>query len=477
MNLSSSPNMPSSAAKSVTNFESLRQGYIASLVLFIVELLDVLTAHTTFSGANSAALNHYRLMDIKQVQCDTVSHLILSRGSTFSLAATGDIGMMQECIAASDIYTQNSSDTVDMIVRAFQYEKYSQITEFVEFEDRLDNSLQRDLTRLEYVRMKFTTEKLEPEALILELQELEFVLEKVHHDNRDFSIIPNYQPRGHQLAEQTTMGVVRGFQWLTVFLQLYIRAYARACKVETTAGSDLSTFRMSWLSEMTEDEKAFLEFSQILHEWIPCPPLQSRDAALAAVGAVVIHPENGDAGQERKTSPPPPHVKQDGSEPLKVEASADSAIAFFSRAEERVRSLVSEGTLLWEILHVATLAQEAFILLQIVSLPWVPRSGKGKKPSDHPQIVQSLKSVNSQAAKHLQEISTLLTQFAEAEGSEDKHQVWADGCSALGNVNPALDRDFALNVAKTSLEARCSVSGGIGKGILKILATHQGTPS
>lgn len=55
---------------------------------------------------------------------------------------------------------------------------HDKITEFVEFEDRLDNSLQRDLTRIEYVRMKFITEKLETESLLQELQELEFVVEK-----------------------------------------------------------------------------------------------------------------------------------------------------------------------------------------------------------------------------------------------------------------------------------------------------------
>lgn len=49
-------------------------------------------------------------MDVKQVQTDTLSHLVLSRASTFSMAALGDIGMMTECINASDIYSQNSSE-------------------------------------------------------------------------------------------------------------------------------------------------------------------------------------------------------------------------------------------------------------------------------------------------------------------------------------------------------------------------------
>lgn len=439
-------------------------------------------------AANTPAVSHYRTMDVKQVQTDTLSHLILSRGSTYSLAPVGDVGMTQECIAASDIYNQNSSDTADMILKAFQFEKYSQITEFVEFEDRLDNSLQRDLTRLEYVRMKFTTEKLEPEALLLELQELEFVLEKMHHDNRDFSVVPNYQPRGQSLADQTSMGVVRGFQWLTVFLQLYIRAYARACRVETSVASDMNTFLSGWLSEMTEDEKTFLKFSQILHEWIPCPPLQSREAAMAALTGAAVASEataapaqngssdaaaktNGD--QERKQSPPPPHVKQDGSAPVTVEASTETAVKYFEDAVARAKALADQGELLWEVCHVATLAQEAFVLLQIVTLPYTSKSGKSKiKIADSGSVVESLKTVRTQAATHLRAISTLLTDIAEKEGTAERQDEWADGCAVLADVDAALGTEFAGSVAKKTLEARKTICEGLAKGILKVVTGH-----
>ena len=49
-------------------------------------------------------------MNVKQVQNDTLSHFILARASTFSLAASGDIGFTQECIEASNIYVTNSAD-------------------------------------------------------------------------------------------------------------------------------------------------------------------------------------------------------------------------------------------------------------------------------------------------------------------------------------------------------------------------------
>lgn len=65
-------------------------------------------------GAPSLALEHYRGMNVKQVQNDTLSHFVLSRASTFSLAATGDLTYSSECIESSQIYMTNSQE-VDFI--------------------------------------------------------------------------------------------------------------------------------------------------------------------------------------------------------------------------------------------------------------------------------------------------------------------------------------------------------------------------
>jgi N-terminal acetyltransferase B complex non-catalytic subunit len=98
-----------------------------------------------------------------------------------------------------------------------------QIQEFVTFEDRLDNSLQRDLVKAEHVRMRLTHEQINSELIDTELIELKFIFDRctcmhgfasdielrwrstlVHHDNRDLETIPNYQPACQaSLAEQT----------------------------------------------------------------------------------------------------------------------------------------------------------------------------------------------------------------------------------------------------------------------------------
>lgn len=65
---------------------------------------------TSETGAPSPALEHYRALNPKQIQNDTLSHLILSRASTFSLAATGDLTYSSECGESSQIYIANSSE-------------------------------------------------------------------------------------------------------------------------------------------------------------------------------------------------------------------------------------------------------------------------------------------------------------------------------------------------------------------------------
>jgi len=65
-----------------------------------------------FPGAPSLALEQYRALQVKQIQHDTLSHLILSRASTFSLAATGDLTLATECIESTQIYLSNSQEVV-----------------------------------------------------------------------------------------------------------------------------------------------------------------------------------------------------------------------------------------------------------------------------------------------------------------------------------------------------------------------------
>lgn len=98
-----------------------------------------------------------------------------------------------------------------------------QIPELVVFEERLDNSLQRDLVKIEHVRLRISHEPITAELVDMELIELKFIFDRrrsfleqrrrlslilmpEHHDNRDLGILPNYQPRGQpSFLSQTTL--------------------------------------------------------------------------------------------------------------------------------------------------------------------------------------------------------------------------------------------------------------------------------
>ena len=53
-----------------------------------------------------------------------------------------------------------------------------QIPDFVALEDRLDNSLQRDLMKMEHVRMRLAHEAISSDLVDMELIELKFIFDR-----------------------------------------------------------------------------------------------------------------------------------------------------------------------------------------------------------------------------------------------------------------------------------------------------------
>lgn len=85
---------------------------------------------TRLLGASSLALAHYRLLGVKAIQFDTLSHLVLSRGSTFCVAAGTDAGVLEEATAALKWYTIGEHEAGEMPVRAFSFHNYSKVRFF-----------------------------------------------------------------------------------------------------------------------------------------------------------------------------------------------------------------------------------------------------------------------------------------------------------------------------------------------------------
>ncbi|KAF8077880.1 actin cytoskeleton organization protein [Lyophyllum atratum] len=462
-----------------------RQSFQARLIL--IRLYRLL-------GAPSLALEHYRIMGIKQVQHDTLSHFILSRASTFSLASTGDLTLATECLESTQIYISNSQETSDFVVRAFTAEKYSQIPEFIVFEERLDNSLQRDIVKMEHLRMRITHEPLTSDIIDMELIELKFIFDRTHHDNRDFDIIANYQPRSSESIHLQTLlfGRNESHGWLWTFLKLYIRAYQQGSDLDDTVEEKLligdrpkQTFHADQrpplrqrllekseqeLSELTQDEISFVEFGRALADWLepyhdytrPPPSVVLAEAA-KQTEIKTGHPLKGVDLQALNGSTTP---KKD-EEPPAVTEPPEVVTTFFDSLKKRFLE-VQENSSPTEVLHVATLAQEALLLFTVESLRF--KSASVVKVNKLGNLVTSFKSIRSDAVSVLRDISTELLKLSETMGTQESRKAFVEACTMVTKIG--IDSDFTLGVAKKVTDAQKKVLEGVSKGLVRVCSAY-----
>ncbi|KAF8583207.1 actin cytoskeleton organization protein [Ramaria rubella] len=431
------------------------------------------------SPAPGLALEHYRTLNPKQMQTDTLSHMILSRAATFSLAGIGDLTMPNECLEASQIYASNSTETAEMIARAFQHEKYSQVQDFILFEDRLDNSLQRDLTKMEHVRMRLTHEPAVPETIDVELLEFRFIFDRIHHDNRDFSVLPDHQPKEQSFDLQTVLGGVHpAFGWLEVWLKIYVRALSQASDYDENAQDKtidplylklipqtddkrplekrLAEVSPNELDELTPDEKAFWRYATALAEWLEPHHAATRPPKVAPPSTSSsktngTHRNGGAVTPRAPTWQDPPEIVS----------------RYFEDAVVRLEEVSNVERLPWESLHVAQLTQEAFVLFSIQTGRF--KSGIRRKGDPVRTLPQALKTLRISALACLKTISDCLHKLGEQEGGVDTRRALA---ASAEKAIPKMDHDFAFDIAKKTTDARKRIFDGMAKGLIKVSTMH-----
>ncbi|CAL1704660.1 unnamed protein product [Somion occarium] len=449
-------------------------------------------------GAPALALDHYRLMNVKQVQTDTLSHLILSRAAMWSLAPLGDITYMSECMEASQIYMSNSTETAEFIARAFSTERYSQIIDFIEFEDRLDNSLQRDLMKVEHVRMRVAHEPLNAELVDMELIELKFIFDRIHHDNRDFEVIPNYQPRCQpSFNEQTLPLKPPGAGWLSAYLKVYIRAFQEASDLDETVEDKLLIGdrpkpsndpenqlplrerlvkkRQEEIDDLSEDEKLFYEYTLALSEWVGPyhdyvrpPPSALLAEAAKSNDLKPGHPLKSMAAAANGSATNG-HSKKD-EEPPAVKESPELIPKFFDDMKSRFDAVISGTALPSELLHIVATTQEAYLLFALETVRFKPNSII--KQYKFGQLAQSFKDLRVKASSILNEMSTVLAKLGEEVATPDGRKAFVQASSSIQDSS-GFDHDFVLGVAKKTTDARKQTYEGIAKGLAKVVKNHS----
>ncbi|OSC97114.1 actin cytoskeleton organization protein [Trametes coccinea BRFM310] len=448
-------------------------------------------------GAPSLALEHYRSINVKQVQNDTLSHFILSRASTFSLSSIGDLTYTSECLESSRIYLSNSEETAEFIVRAFGSEKYSQIPDFIEFEDRLDNSLQRDLVKMEHVRMRIAHEPINSELVDMELIELKFIFDRVHHDNRDFDILANYQPRSVASFNQQTQFLEKtpGLGWLWVFLKIYIKAFQLASDLDDTVedklligdrpkpsydpetkiplNERLAMRKQEEINELTPDESLFYDYASALSQWLTPyhdytrpPPSAVLAEAAKITEQKTGHPLKGlEISADAATNG---HAKKDEEPPAVVEPPAQIT-QYFDDMLKRFKEVLEGKGLPHELLHLVTLTQEAFLLFVIETTRF--KTPSVIKVNKLGALAQHIKEIRAKASAVLAEISSALVSYAEQEATAERRKEVVQACKPIIHES-GLDHDFVLNVAKKITDARKQITDGVGKGLVRVCKTH-----
>jgi N-terminal acetyltransferase B complex non-catalytic subunit len=99
-------------------------------------------------GAIQRSLDLADSLDIKQVQCDTLSYLFTSDLECFG----GISSAYRRFKLVLVIYERNLSETPEMILQAFKFGTFSKIPEFLNFKKQLDHSVQRAVTNRQIFR-------------------------------------------------------------------------------------------------------------------------------------------------------------------------------------------------------------------------------------------------------------------------------------------------------------------------------------
>lgn len=433
-------------------------------------------------GAPQQALDHYRLLNVKQIQNDTLSYLILSRSTNFSLAATGDLTYASECLESSHIYFSNSQETAEFVVKAFSMEKYSQIPELVVFEERLDNSLQRDLVKIEHVRLRISHEPITTELVDMELIELKFIFDRQHHDNRDLGILPNYQPRGQpSFASQTTLfGREPAAGWLSAFLKIYIKALSEASDLDPSVEDDklligdrprqsyspdasiplaerLAVHTAEELQELTEDELGLFRYMTDLTDWLDPIHHFSRPRPETAKQTAKNNISNDGAssnGHGKKLEDTAP-----------VAEPPESILAYFKNSHTKFTRAVEERRPIYEILHIATLAQEALLLFCICTKRF--KDSSVVRVNKLGMLVQHIKNLRAGAIEAVGQIGAQMTKISELEGTPDKRKQFVEDCKAL-QAHDEITHDYTLDVGKKLTDSQRKVLEGVGRGIERV---------
>ncbi|GAA5898998.1 hypothetical protein JCM5296_006982 [Sporobolomyces johnsonii] len=385
----------------------LRSKYKYQIRILHINLLRLL-------GASSLALTHYRTFGVKNIQYDTLSHLVLSRGATFAIDASKEAGVHDEVLVTSRWYKAGQKEAAEMCVKAFTYNNSSKIEDFTEFRLRLDNSLQKSLVTVETLRTRLVRGLLDTAAIdeaVANLESLTAAPAASLSDNRDFKTLPNFQPKNAStIWQQTELGGRVNADWLRTFATIYSRFLTPSADLPQPTEPPAT---------LTRSEAALLAFSAVAQRALVAALEQSTEAEQAA-------------------------------------------LSFFKEQADLFASAVEDAkTLPWELVQIAEVALEGFSLLELGIEQRLDEMAANKLP-DQPKHSKRLRNFRTAARDLVRAVGQKMTAHGKKVAKERPKFVAA--VSSLTQF-PALNEDILTNFAHAFVESRRTATEGLGAAI------------
>ncbi|GAA5911076.1 uncharacterized protein JCM6883_004262 [Sporobolomyces salmoneus] len=364
-------------------------------------------------GASSLSLSHYRTFGVKNIQYDTLSHLILNRGATFAIESGKDLGVHEEAIQTERWYKMGQNEAAQMCVQTFTLPNYGKVEDFAEFRLRVDNSLEKSLSTMEVLRTRLLRGVLDTPQIEQATGDIKKLADSTIelYDNRDFRTLPNFQRRGEtEIWDQTALGGRVDRKWLQAFATIYSRFLSPG---DDAPQGDVDA------STLTRSEAALLTFSA------------------AAQRALVAQLDQA-AEAEQET----------------ISFFKDQASLFSSSVED-------PKTLPWELIQIASISLEAFSLLELGIEQRLDEMAANKLP-DQSKHSKRFRALRNSARDGLRQIGLQLMAHSKKVAKERPKIVAA--ISALKSHEEFTD-DTLTNFAHALVESKKTSTEGLAATI------------
>ncbi|KAF9098341.1 N-alpha-acetyltransferase 25, NatB auxiliary subunit [Mortierella sp. AD031] len=345
-------------------------------------------------GAYNCAIGIYSTMAIKNVQHDTMSHFITDRATTFGLFNEA----LAQLYSAHEIYHSNEAETPEMILQAYKYSTFSKMQEFIEFQSRLENSLQKMIADREMIRLEFLKEDSVSRAITW-LQELETgnlkydeQFAKSRIDNRDTSVMLNWNPEGTASVEFLTRAAPQPDRvWMTLFTVIprILKHMAHLTPIDTEYEKLFST--LETLSSSSEPTATELTAEEVKLAKILVPITKAYQTLFAAIVA-----QNSNSPSKE--------------EPAKTAAAIKELLTSAGMLLKREGAIKSTGVVAWQTFHSLTTTVETVAYLNVTNQCLLNLIGtKANKKATFKAVNAVVQDFMAQCRQALQAVQTDIT--------------------------------------------------------------------